>query len=109
MNKYLCKVANLRNFVHSAGSFTEDLLGRSASKLRSEAEVLSRHAVLGNSPAHVQSLAEAAERKRNLARLKTGLTLGGLGTVGVIGAKQYHKSQDDAIMNRLISTTQDTQ
>jgi hypothetical protein len=105
MNKYLEKVASSRfnNALNSAGDFAGKVFGGKARQLKSDAEVLARHAAARNSPGKVQQMAEEAAKETRNARLKASLGAGAVAGAGFLGIHKYHQHRDDAIMRKINS------
>ena len=110
MNKYLEKIAGFAvgKAIGRAADFAERVVGSNASKLRAEAEAVSRHAAAGRTPREVQRMASVATRQTRDARVKAGLGAGAIGGAGFLGIHRYHQHKDRAIMQRLNTMYRDT-
>ena len=100
-NAYLEKIAAGR--LSKAIGFVDDLVGHSHSRLRAEAETLSKAESLKRTAKDAFGEVEKAKARMVDARVKTGLGVAGAGTAGFLGLHKYHQHKDNAIMAKIDS------
>ena len=100
-NRYLEKAAG--QFLNKAIRFADDVIGHSAGKLKQEADILSRAAAQGRSPAQALHEASQAHDRMIQSRTKLGLGVAATGTAGFLGMHKYHQHKDNAILAKIDS------
>ncbi len=105
-NKYLSYITKSAGLGSSVMDYLGRVSGHTASKLKNEAEILSRAQALGRTAQQATIEADQAAKATNLSRLHTGASLLVGSGAGFLGVHKYHQHKDDAIMKQLDSMYQ---